>query len=308
MHRASLLYRPLSLVFGLAALLGCKKDIDPRFVEVKAERDVGLLKTITEGDTEYALLQLNQYSSLYGVKDFWISSRAKEGEWSEPLFTGAVYQFAPPKLRYIPSKVLDFHKEEDFFVLVIGVPPEKAKNYEDVPTYTYRVSLAEMRQDSDKDGLTDVTEKLWMLDPQNPDTDQDGTKDKEDKDPLTAPRDNLTDEEQLQRIAYARYHCDRGEPVIFQGGVSGLFPIPDTGCVNLMLSKEQIEAYLAPDANGNPRYDRSFDVIRFAAKIEGSQARVKLGNTVGFQLWLFERDKDGWEFSKILQEPEIYKE
>src|SRR5688572_16628524 len=124
-----------SLLFS-AALFACKPPPDPRFVEVKAERDPGLIKTLTEGNTEYALLQLKQYSSLYGVKDFWISKRTKGGDWSEPLFTGIVYQFSPPKLRYIPSKVLDFKKEGDTFTLSLGVPPEKADKYEDVPTYT----------------------------------------------------------------------------------------------------------------------------------------------------------------------------
>jgi hypothetical protein len=295
-------------LFFVVALFACKPPPDPRFVPVKADRDPGLLKTLTEGNTEYALLQLNQYPSLYGVKDFWISQRKKGGSWQEPLFTGVVYQFSPPKLRYIPSKVLDFRKEGETFTLVLGVPEEKTKSFADVPIYTRTFTLAELSIDSDKDGLTDVTEKAFWLDPQKSDTDGDGVADKLDKDPLAPPRENFTDEEQLQIAAFSRYKCDHGEVVIFQEGSGGLFPIPQTGCTNIMLTKEQIEAYSAPDANGLVRYDRPFDVIRFAAKIQGNNAKVKLGNELGFQIWLFARKEGKWEFEREAQQPEIYNE
>jgi hypothetical protein len=298
--------RPL---FVLAlALFACKPPLDPRFVPVKAEREPGLTKTLTEGNNEYALLQLNQYSSLYGVKDFWISSRQRGGAWSEPLFTGVVYQFSPPKLRYIPSKILDFRKDGETFTLILGVPEEKRKNFTDVPTYTRQFTLSELSADADQDGLTDITEKALWLDPLKPDTDSDGTPDKLDKDPLAAPRDNFTDEEQLQLVAFGRYRCERGEVVVFQDGTGGLFPIPQTGCINIMLTKEQIDAYSALDPNGLIRYDRPFDVIRFAAKIQGNTAKVKIGTELGYQVWLFDREDGKWEFEREAQHPEIYNE
>lgn len=297
-----------SLFFFSLIALSCKPPVDPRFVPVKADRDPGLLQIISEGGTDYALLQLNQYSSLYGVKDFWISSRPKGGQWKEPLFTGVVYQFAPPKLRYIPSKVLDFRKEGETFTIVLGVPEEKVKNYTDVPTYTRQFTLSEISTDSDKDGLTDITEKMFWLDAQNADTDGDGTNDKQDKDPLAPPRTTFSDEEQLQIAAFNRYKCDHGEAVVFQQGAGGQFPIAQTGCINLMLTKDQIDAYSALDANGIVRYDRPFDVIRFAAKIQGDNAKVKLGNEIGYQVWIFAKENGQWEFEKEAQHPEIYNE
>jgi hypothetical protein len=295
------------LLFLAIALVACKPP-DPRFVPVKAEREPGLIKTLSEGGNEYALLQLNQYSSLYGVKDFWISSRKRGGPWEEPLFTGVVYQFAPPKLRYIPSKVLDFRKEGETFTLILGVPQEKLKSFTDVPTYTRQFTLAELSTDTDKDGFTDVTEKALWLDPQKPDTDNDGVADKLDKDPLAAPRQSFSDEEELQLIAFSRYRCERGEVVIFQDGTGGRFPIPQTGCINIMLTKEQIDTYSALDPNGLTRYDRPFDVIRFAAKIQGNDAKVKIGTELGYQTWLFARENGKWEFEREAQHPEIYNE
>jgi hypothetical protein len=296
------------LLFFAVALFACKPPLDPRFVPVRAEREPGLVKTLADGGNEYALLQLNQYSSLYGVKDFWVASRKKGGAWGEPQFTGVVYQFAPPKIRYIPSKILDFRKEGETFTLILGVPEEKRKNFADVPTYTRQFTLAELSADADKDGFTDITEKALWLNPENPDTDGDGVTDKLDKDPLATPRQEFSDEEQLQLAAFGRYRCDHGEVVIFQDGTGGLFTLPQTGCINIMLKKEQIDAYSALDANGLTRYDRPFDVIRFAAKIQGNTAKVKIGTELGYQTWLFAREDGKWEFEREAQHPEIYNE
>jgi hypothetical protein len=296
-------------------LAACTKPKpDARFVPVRAERDPGLLKTLSVGDTEYALLQLERYSSLYGAKDYWVTWRKKgaavdkkdpKAGWADPLFTGAVYQLAPPELRLIPTEILEFSGDGSAFTLSIGVPTTKAAAYPDVLPLTKTFTLADLKRDADADGLTDITEALFMLPPDNPDADGDGKKDGEDRDPLAgAGAGELTDEERLMRAAYARYSCEPGEPVIFQEGPRGPFAVPTKGCVNLMLPKEKLEAFLAPGADGKPRYDRSIDAIRFASKIAGDSATVKLGNDIGAQVWIFKRKGDDWLFDRVgLNEP-----
>jgi hypothetical protein len=71
------------------------------------------------------------------------------------------------------------------------------------------LSLADLRRDTDGDGLTDLLERRLATNPKAADTDGDGLSDAEDGNPLVAPPPSLTDEQQIVQAAFA--HLYRGD-------------------------------------------------------------------------------------------------
>jgi len=179
--------------------------------------------------------------------DLWLA-RGQGGKWVEFLFTGHLYarnrqygQDTPPKPGACRITVTGDK-------IVIG-PPGKdnsaelaqiMKQFQDpklsmelrnkisvryqqlnqsqanVMAKTITLSLADLRKDSDGDGLTDVVETRLGLDPHKADTNGDGVTDSKDPNPLTPPIKSQTDRNRiLQTIFTALFGGDQAsDPIV----------------------------------------------------------------------------------------------
>jgi hypothetical protein len=90
---------------------------------------------------------------------------------------------------------------------------QQAQNVLDKPI---SLSLAELRKDSDHDGLPDLVEKRLGLDPHNADTDGDGIKDGQDANPMVGPESAKTSRgKMLQMVFEALYGKDTApDPIL----------------------------------------------------------------------------------------------
>jgi hypothetical protein len=90
---------------------------------------------------------------------------------------------------------------------------QQAANVLDKPI---SLTLADLRKDSDADGLPDLVEKRLGLDPHNPDTDGDGIKDGQDANPLVGPESAKTGRGKiLQMVFEALYGKDMSpDPIL----------------------------------------------------------------------------------------------
>lgn len=153
-----------------------------------------------------------------------------------------------------------------------------------------RCPLAELRKDTDGDGLTDIEEARLVTDPSSVDTDGDGLSDKDDPAPLGADAPS-TPEQEVRQAAYRQLVSQRvkGELLIEQTngprlGLSGVdFRV-------LSLTAEELEAY-------QKRF--GFRVtFKLGVKMQDAthaKVSVSFGWTGGE--WNAEKEADGWKFS-----------
>lgn len=232
--------------------------------------------------------------------------RNGDGTWAPPVFTGVVYQFAPPAAKYLPTALLRFARDGATFTLALGVPEKIRASYPGVPLVERRFTLADLAADRDGDGLTDATESLFLTDPARADTDGDGVPDGSDREPLTpAGAGAATDERIVVADAFSHYNCIKPEPIIFAAPAGGPVPLKNEGCVNIMLPNERVEALAVPAAEGDVRsLDRAIELIRYKIKRDdatdfGTVLMVSVGDTMFLRHYLYKRRTGGgWELFK----------
>jgi hypothetical protein len=132
--------------------------------------------------------------------DIWIAHSHDGQSWRDYLFTGCT--LAQHQARGAEAQILDFKVSQGTIYLTWNRPKEKAQYV--------KLSLAELRRDSDGDNLTDVLEKRLQTDPFIADTDRDSLNDGEDGNPLVAQQPQPSDEQKIIQIAFA--HLYRHDP------------------------------------------------------------------------------------------------
>ena len=149
----------------------------------------------------YLQYEKNRYwaigsSNFFGFNEFWISSSTDNINWSKPHFTGipAGYAQYVCSLKYdtlIIKELWQNQKNEDWYAYHRN---EHLSNKQE-----FKVSITDLKLDSDRDGLLDIAEKILLTNPQYSDTDNDGKADGFDQNPLAAPSTKLTVHERLHK-------------------------------------------------------------------------------------------------------------
>jgi hypothetical protein len=111
----------------------------------------------------------------------WLRTSADDGRtWSPPYHLGFLKTFSELQRHQRRCDTIRVAVQDGWLMLYMNfdVHPKLAGH-----PYV-RVPLAVLRSDRDGDGLTDLMEPFFDLDPDNPDTDGDGIRDKQDHNPL----------------------------------------------------------------------------------------------------------------------------
>lgn len=134
--------------------------------------------------TEWGLVQ---WDALGSLDDLWLV-RKQGSHWVKPIYTGVNAYWDTPEFGAVSRTEANADREAHRSPIE-GAGWVKAF-----------VGNKELELDSDGDGLTDVVEKRFALDPQERDTDGDGLIDSLDKNPHT-PREVLSEKQQILKAA-----------------------------------------------------------------------------------------------------------
>ena len=118
---------------------------------------------VTPAGKEWAVFKWHRF----GQDNFWITQKLADDKWSPPIMLN---------LAVLPIQVQD--PETDF-------------------------RLKEHLADSDQDGITDETERLFGTDPKDPDTDKDSIPDGKDSNPLTPKLNAVNDETEIRQAVFS---------------------------------------------------------------------------------------------------------
>ncbi|HEX4303787.1 MAG TPA: thrombospondin type 3 repeat-containing protein [Rhizomicrobium sp.] len=118
---------------------------------------------------------------------YWVHVSDDGGKtWQAPLYTGLSqlwpYEVMPAsKMKLIDGDTLDIEvRIRELDTGSITYPPVALRTRRTQDNLYLKIPLAELRRDSDSDGITDIAEEHLLLDPHNPDTDGDGIPDGRD--------------------------------------------------------------------------------------------------------------------------------
>lgn len=134
--------------------------------------------------TEWGLVQ---WDALGSLDDLWLV-RKQGSHWVKPIYTGVNAYWDTPEFGAVSRTEANADREAHRS-LIEGGGWVKAF-----------IGNKALELDSDGDGLTDVAEKRFALDPQERDTDGDGLIDSLDKSPHT-PRGTLSEKQQILKAA-----------------------------------------------------------------------------------------------------------
>jgi hypothetical protein len=130
---------------------------------------------------------------------YWVHLSNDGGHsWQDPLYTGLAERFpyvvrSHSKLPVIAGDTLNVEVDiEELDTSSIMYPPVALRSRRRARDLYLRIPIAELRRDSDADGITDIVEKHLLLDPHNPDSDGDGIPDGQDSMP-NVPRSSGQD-------------------------------------------------------------------------------------------------------------------
>ncbi len=193
-----------------------------------------------------------------------------------PLLDGDVLQVAAD-LREVDDKSITFPP--------IGLHAKRKKQ-----GLMLRCSLADLRRDSDNDGLTDLEEARLATDPEDPDTDHDGLPDKVDPAPLGADKP-ATPEDELREAAYEKIvgRFVKGQ-LLIQKSTGPRLDVRGVHYRLITLRPDELKAY-----EKRFGFKVTFHVdVKLKDKDHGSVA-VSFGWTGGE--WKAKRTAKGWDFT-----------
>jgi hypothetical protein len=138
---------------------------------------------------------------------FWVHVSNDGGKsWQAPLYTGLSCAFPyvvlpQSKLPLIDGDTLNVAVDIQLIdTASISYPPVAMQTRAHQTGLYLRIPLADLRRDSDGDGITDITEAHLLLDPRNPDSDGDGIPDGRDRMPNVKLAAGLTAEQQAVQL------------------------------------------------------------------------------------------------------------
>lgn len=169
-----------------------RMTLDKASEDPKSRAMTKILAQSKKDGRQWGLLQCGALGSR---GDLWIGEKV-DGKWTDPVFLGisvdgpsrwSKTETPAPKLGGKTAKELIAGAWIDF------------------------VNSPLVRDDRDKDGLTDLAEKRLGTDPTKADTDGDGDRDDIDPFPTAAPRELSEAEKVVEAVYEARYHFDGNE-------------------------------------------------------------------------------------------------
>lgn len=157
-----------------------------------------------------------------------------------------------------------------------------------------RCKLADLRRDSDGDGLTDLEEARLATDPANPDSDHDGLTDAKDPAPLGADRP-ATPEDEVRQMAFEQLvgRFVKGQ-LLVQKSTGPRLDVRGVGYRVITLRPDELKAY-----EKRFGFRVTFDVKVKMKDKDHADVSVSFGWTGGD--WKAERGKDGWKFTMASQ-------
>jgi len=160
--------------------------LDPKNLEKESVKRNSILSyTNSKGTTATLFLDSKYDEFMWGEPGYWINLTGKNG--SSDYYTGLAQNY------YI--KILNSNSNvwrNDSTLQFSGVRvrlvepfihPVSAPKYETIDNVNIEICISDLIRDTDKDGLTDIEEDKFMLNPEANDTDGDGTNDFEDHNP-----------------------------------------------------------------------------------------------------------------------------
>ncbi len=135
-------------------------------------------------------------SDYLGFHEFWVAYSHDAVNWSRALYTGV------PVLPSDNYQIKAGGRQIDFDWRGELKQPEARQYYRaiiDTTIMGYTVYKSTLYEDTDGDGLSDLTEDRIWTDPNLLDTDEDGKADGLDQNPLAAPAEDLTLREKLHK-------------------------------------------------------------------------------------------------------------
>jgi hypothetical protein len=144
-------------------------------------------------------------SSYFGFEEFWVAYSRDKKNWSRALYTGI--PVLPGKTYQL--RVSDQKIDVDWFGPLIN--PAELWYYRssiDTTIWGYTIFKDMLYNDSDADGLSDLSEDVLWTHPFEMDTDGDGKADGYDANPLAPPAEDLTQAEKLHKTLI-EYELDR---------------------------------------------------------------------------------------------------
>lgn len=152
---------------------------------------------------------------------FWVHVSDDGGKtWQAPLYTGLAFAFPyvvlqESKLPLIDGDTLNVAVDIQLLdTASIMYPPVALQSRKHETNLYLKIPLADLRRDSDGDGLTDIAETHLLLDPHNPDSDGDGLPDGVDPMPNVKHTAVSTPEQQAVQLLLEKLFAIRTGAII----------------------------------------------------------------------------------------------
>jgi hypothetical protein len=135
-------------------------------------------------------------STFFGFHEFWVAYSHDARNWSRPLYTG---------IPVLPSdnysiRVTKHQINVDWFgEMTPALHRDYYRAFVDTTNRGYTIFKHTLYQDSDADGLSDLSEDVLWTDPLKIDTDGDGKADGYDQNPLAATPDSMSLHDKLHK-------------------------------------------------------------------------------------------------------------
>jgi len=185
------------------------KGVRRRKTECKSNTMGVVMKYIDSRSEYWALAVVDKHIPYY----LWLVHSKDGKEWGKATFTG---------LTSYSLDIQGFSVERDMLRIRFENPVNEtlsetlgfllADDLREVAIF-----LPELRNDSDRDGLSDIEEKRLFTDPFNPDTDGDGLTDYEDVNPLVGSKERVSTRDSIRQAVFSymfesdkRYDCAAG--------------------------------------------------------------------------------------------------
>ena len=130
-----------------------------------------------------------------GFNEFWITMQRSDSLWSPPIYTGIPALFGQYSWNIdndtMTVKEIYQFKYDELYVY--------RRSNQLFNNKRFKLSINNLKQDSDRDGLVDNIENILLTNPHHSDTDGDGKADGFDQNPLAAPAKQLKIHERLHK-------------------------------------------------------------------------------------------------------------
>jgi hypothetical protein len=198
---------------ALAAAMAAMPKLPAGFTAVRMERRGNRVVVIS-------VSQAFEQTADASRGGYWVHLSQDGGKsWEAPLYTGLVENYPYVVLENAKLPLIDGDSLDVAVDIQTEYPGYGAMGMVFLPEnprkgFYLKLPLAELRRDSDHDGLTDIAERRLLLDPHNPDSDGDGIPDGADPMPNVRQSAAATPDQQVRA---ALLEQQTGNPVFVRG-------------------------------------------------------------------------------------------